>query len=101
MFWVHGDCYGGSGAGTWRNPPEKIESKEVYHLPYGSNPQTRRQRGRFAKCMMLQNYRLLLRLVDEQGWILRNIIIWHKPNHMPSSVRDRFTNAYEPIFMLT
>ena len=33
--------------------------------------------------------------------MLRNIIIWHKPNHMPSSVLDRFTSAYEPIFMLT
>jgi site-specific DNA-methyltransferase (cytosine-N4-specific) len=36
----------------------------------------------------------------KQGWFLRNIIIWHKPNHMPSSVKDRFTNAYEPVFML-
>jgi len=52
------------------------------------------------KCDMLQNYRLILRMIDEQGWILRNIIIWHKPNHMPSSAKDRFTNAYEPVFML-
>ncbi len=54
-----------------------------------------------GKCMAMQNYRLILRMIDEQGWILRNIIIWYKPNHMPSSVKDRFTNAYEPIFMLT
>jgi len=100
MFWVHGDCYGGNGAGTWKNPPEKIESEEAYHLPYSSALYPRRQQGRFAKCMMLQNYRLLLRLIDEQHWILRNIIVWHKPNPMPSGVRDRFTNAYEPIFML-
>jgi len=31
------------------------------------------------------------------GWILRNTIIWHKPNCMPSSVRDRFTVDYEVI----
>jgi DNA modification methylase len=48
----------------------------------------------------MQNYRLILRMIDEQNWILRNTIIWHKPNHMPSSVKDRFTNAYEPVFML-
>ena len=52
------------------------------------------------KCDTMQNYRLILRMIDEQGWILRNIIIWYKPNHMPSSVKDRFTNAYEPVFML-
>jgi DNA modification methylase len=53
-----------------------------------------------AKCLDLQNYRLILRMIDEQGWILRNVICWYKPNHLPSSVKDRFTNAYEPIFML-
>jgi DNA modification methylase len=41
--------------------------------------------------------RVAIRL-QEQGWILRNNIIWHKPNHMPSSVRDRFTNSYEQVF---
>ena len=50
--------------------------------------------------MTLQNYRLILKMIDEQGWILRNIIIWHKPNHMPSSAKDRFSNSYEPVFML-
>ena len=38
-------------------------------------------------------------MIDEQGWILRNVIIWYKPNHLPESVKDRFTKAYEPIFM--
>lgn len=32
------------------------------------------------------------------GWILRNKIVWYKPNHMPTSVNDRFTNAWEPIY---
>ena len=40
----------------------------------------------------------MLRLVDEHGWIRRNTIIWHKPNCMPSSVRDRRSNSYEPVF---
>jgi len=39
-------------------------------------------------------------MIDEQGWILRNRIIWEKPNAMPSSVKDRFSNKYEPIYML-
>lgn len=53
------------------------------------------------KTLTMQNYRLSIRMVDEQGWILRNVLIWHKKNNMPSSVQDRFTNAYEPVFFYT
>lgn len=35
------------------------------------------------------------------GWILRNKIVWYKPNHMPSSVKDRFCSAWEPIYFFT
>ncbi len=34
-----------------------------------------------------------------RGWILRNVIIWHKPNCMPSSARDRFTVDFEYVFL--
>jgi DNA modification methylase len=36
-------------------------------------------------------------LIDD-GWILRNAVIWHKPNAMPSSVKDRLAQTYEYIF---
>ena len=36
--------------------------------------------------------------MSDRGWILRNKIIWHKPNCMPNSVRDRFTVDFEEIF---
>lgn len=101
IFWVHGDCYGGSGAGTWKNPPEVINSKENYHLPYGSNPRRRSERCEVKpKCMALQNFRFIIRCIDELGLILRDTIIWVKSNHMPESVKDRFTRSYEPVFML-
>ncbi len=35
------------------------------------------------------------------GWYLRQDIIWHKPNPMPESVKDRCTKAHEYIFMLS
>ena len=95
MFWNHGDCYGGSGHGT--SSKTKVEDcKESYLLPFGKNVTGRST----AKCLMLQNYRLILKMIDQQGWILRNTIIWSKPNAMPSSVKDRFANKYEPVFML-
>ena len=34
------------------------------------------------------------------GWYLRSDIIWHKPNPMPESVKDRPTKCYEHIFLL-
>ncbi len=36
--------------------------------------------------------------MQERGWILRNDIIWHKPNAMPSSVKDRLNTTYEHVF---
>lgn len=35
------------------------------------------------------------------GWYLRSDIIWHKPNPMPESVKDRPTKAHEYIFLLS
>ena len=39
--------------------------------------------------------------LQEDGWYLRQDIIWHKPNPMPESVRDRCTKAHEYLFLLT
>jgi DNA modification methylase len=38
--------------------------------------------------------------LQADGWILRSDIIWHKPNPMPESVRDRPTKAHEYLFLL-
>lgn len=41
------------------------------------------------------------RLADamlKEGWFLNDILIWYKPNHMPTSIKNRFANSYEPIF---
>ena len=35
------------------------------------------------------------------GWVLRSDIIWHKPNAMPSAVKNRPTTDHEYIFLLT
>ena len=37
----------------------------------------------------------------KDGWYLRQDIIWHKPNPMPESVRDRCTKSHEYIFLLS
>lgn len=45
-------------------------------------------------------WRLAFALQDD-GWYLRSDIVWHKPNAMPESVKDRPTRAHEYLFMLT
>ena len=45
-------------------------------------------------------WRLALAL-QADGWYLRQDIIWHKPNPMPESVRDRCTKSHEYIFLLS
>jgi DNA modification methylase len=39
--------------------------------------------------------------LQADGWWLRSDIIWHKPNAMPESVKDRPTRAHEYVFLLT
>jgi len=68
-------------------------------------PQTCARRGNILegfkeKDLMGIPWRVALALQD-YGWYLRQDIIWHKPNPMPESVRDRCTKAHEYIFLLT
>ena len=51
-----------------------------------------------AKNLMGIPWRVAFAL-QEDGWILRSDIIWHKPNPMPSSVTDRPTTAHEYVFL--
>lgn len=64
--------------GTRRTPPEGFKAKDLMGMPW----------------------RLAFALQDD-GWYLRQDIIWAKPNPMPESTRDRCTKAHEYIFLLS
>jgi site-specific DNA-methyltransferase (cytosine-N4-specific) len=53
-----------------------------------------------AKNLLGLPWRTALALQDD-GWILRNEIIWHKPNTIPESARNRLTRRHEHLFLLT
>jgi len=104
MWWNHGDSYF-TGKGSCRNPGGGNKSWKSWNDRKGIFPRGRAAPNRMSKelppkCLALQNYRLVIRMIDEQGWILRNAAIWDKPNGMPSSVKDRLANKYEPVFCL-
>lgn len=43
-------------------------------------------------------WRLALRMIDEQGWILRNNVIWNKVKGGPDNTKDRLRNLHENVF---
>jgi DNA modification methylase len=57
------------------------------------------RQGAPPKGLLLGPQRLALALAED-GWIMRNQIIWAKTNPIPSSVADRFSCGYEVLFLL-
>ena len=55
--------------------------------------------GAPPKSLLMAPERLVLELLNA-GWILRNKVIWAKPNPMPHSVGDRLNTTYEPMYFL-
>jgi DNA modification methylase len=64
----------------------------VGHVPFRSGWQRPKQ-------LCLVPYRVALALQDD-GWWIRNVAVWFKPNALPASVTDRLTNRWEPVFLL-
>ncbi len=56
--------------------------------------------GAAPKSLHLAPEKVLLGL-ERDGWLLRNKLVWAKPNGMPASVRDRLACRWEPVFLLT
>lgn len=92
-LWLNlGDSYTGSAStgGT---------GKETDYTGKRSLP-NKREEGLKAKDLIGIPWRVAFAL-QADGWYLRQDIIWHKPNPMPESVRDRCTKAHEYVFLLS
>lgn len=105
--WVNmGDTYASTPAG---NKKIKFDGDGVYgrlmkrHSQGGTSEMTAKPKnyGKIKiKCLCQIPSRFAIEMTS-RGWILRNEIIWHKPNCMPSSVKDRFTVDFEKLFFFT
>jgi site-specific DNA-methyltransferase (adenine-specific) len=62
---------------------------------YSSHP----REGAPRKSLLLGPQRLTLALAED-GWLVRNVVVWSKPNAMPSSVTDRLSTTYETVLLL-
>ena len=104
LWWNMGDSYSGSnqGSGATHKSPHGIQDVTKGYFAADTNRKTPlAHQDMPSKSLMQLPTRFAIRMVDEQGWILRNMVIWKKRNPMPSSVRDRLTNSYEFIFFFT
>jgi len=43
-------------------------------------------------------WRIALQMTDQQGWILRNSVVWNKVKGAPDNAKDKLRNVYEPFF---
>lgn len=95
--WLNlGDSYAGSGKGQSSIGANDPKNNKTKGMKVGSG----KKYGLKAKDLIGIPWRVAFALQSD-GWYLRQDIIWHKPNTMPESVRDRCTKAHEYVFMLT
>lgn len=93
-----GDTYSGSGKGFWNN---KKHTHGKLGVSCENLPKIKFDCDNISKkCKLLIPHRIALLLIDD-GWILRNDIIWKKQNPLPESVKDRFSKKTEYIFMFS
>lgn len=102
-LWVNmGDSYAGSWGAHGRDDMglggSALTQRQV--APSARKQKQANHSGWKPKDLMGMPWRLAFALQDD-GWYLRQDIIWHKPNPMPESIRDRCTKAHEYLFLLS
>lgn len=93
VLWLNiGDGYT-SGNRGWRAPDKKNGARAMSVRP--DTPE-----GLKPKDLLGIPWRLAFAF-QEDGWYLRSDIVWHKPNAMPESVKDRPTRSHEYLFLFS
>ena len=82
------------------NYPKQTVSKTRQDLPTKTPVRGNKLEGLKSKDLIGIPWMLAFALRAD-GWYLRQDIIWHKPNPMPESVKDRCTKSHEYIFLLS
>ena len=102
-LWVNlGDSYSGSWGNQSRNAtsPGKISGDDGRYPATDTRTGAQKPGEPPAKNLFGIPWRVAFALQDD-GWILRNEIIWHKTNAMPESVRDRLSGRHETLFLFS
>lgn len=102
-FWLNiGDSYTSAPTGSRGKCTGKDQGfgKDHKHSGAALKRRDKRLKDLPEKSLVGVPWRVAFALQDD-GWILRQDIIWAKPNPMPESVKDRCTKSHEYVFLLT
>ena len=100
-LWVNiGDSYYNYRPSKGKSYPKQTVSKTKQDLPDYSSKRNNKLSNLKEKDLIGIPWMLAFALRAD-GWYLRQDIIWHKPNPMPESVKDRCTKSHEYIFLLS
>ena len=100
-LWVNiGDSYYNYRPGKGQSYPKQSVSNTKQDLPDKCSKRGNKLEGLKEKDLIGIPWMLAFAL-RQDGWYLRQDIIWHKPNPMPESVKDRCTKSHEYIFLLS
>lgn len=100
-LWLNlGDSYYNYRPGKGQAMNKQTVSKTNQDLPTTNARRGNKLAGLKEKDLIGIPWRVAFALQDA-GWYLRQDIIWHKPNPMPESVKDRCTKAHEYIFLFS
>ena len=96
-FWLNiGDSYGTTtGSGQYGN----LGRSKYQEVTSEAAKLRRAIKGEYKSLLMIPE-QVALR-TKESGFTLRNKVIWYKPNHLPSSIKDRLTCSWEYIYFFT
>ena len=100
-LWVNlGDSYYNYRTGKGQALVKQTVSKTKQDLPDKCSKRANKLQGLKEKDLIGIPWMFAFAMRND-GWYLRQDIIWHKPNPMPESVRDRCTKAHEYIFLFS
>lgn len=92
-FWLNiGDSFT-SGGRTWRQADDKLPARGMNYRP--PTPE-----GLKPKDLIGVPWKVAFAL-QADGWYLRTDVVWHKPNALPESVKDRPARCHEFLFMFS
>jgi len=91
-----GDTYSCKPVGRFSANMSIFKGRDMTgHIESGAKDKTKCGVPEKSLCLIPQRFAIEM---SNRGWILRNVIVFHKPNPMPSSAKDRFTVDFEQVF---
>jgi site-specific DNA-methyltransferase (adenine-specific) len=102
-LWLNlGDSYASQGgAHGGRNDNQRGVGAKRLHAEGAGDQAARRPAHGYKPKDLLGIPWMVAFALRADGWYLRSAIVWHKPNPMPESVRDRPTSSYEQVFLFS